>query len=100
MYVSIVAKYFLIKSVNIQNEYSNTYVPEGLTGQGCITPQTKDYVFKLKLEDMGGEDMAHNPNVDPSLDIYINNQLYKENYKLKMVDDDTSFLVVLKLNLF
>jgi hypothetical protein len=76
-----IREHFLIKSVNIQNEYSNTYVPEGLTGQGCITPQTKDYIFKLKLEDMGGEDMAYNPNVDPSLDIYINNQLYKKDYK-------------------
>ncbi|MGB0871494.1 MAG: phage tail protein, partial [Flavobacteriales bacterium] len=75
-----IREHFLIKSVNVQNEYSNTYTPEGLTGQGSIVPQTKDYVFKLKLEDMRGGDMAHNPKVDPSLDIYINDELYKENY--------------------
>jgi hypothetical protein len=76
-----IREHFLIKSVNIQNEYSNTYSPEGLTGQGSIVPQTKDYIFKLKLEDMRGGDMAHNPNADPSLDIYINDELYKQNYK-------------------
>lgn len=75
-----IREHFLIKSVNVQNEYSNTYTPEGLTGQGSIVPQTKDYIFKLKLEDMRGGDMAHNPNVNPNLDIYINDELYKENY--------------------
>jgi len=72
--------HFLIKSVNINGEHTNNYSPEGLTGSGFIIPQTKDYVFKLSLEDMRGKDMAHNIFTKPILDIYIDGDIYKENY--------------------